>query len=591
MKQLSIFLSILIWSCSASKQASTGCPPPAKADTVTETVTITIPVTVPVHDTTVIRDTTVNTVFQQILVGFPLDTVHHIVKLAAGSDWQTVQAAVNYQQTHNGIKIMPAAGTYSMIFPVMATNIQGSDYGQAFLDIEGPVNAQNTPGNQCARFVSTFSDAPALLVQQCKGCTISNIIFEGNYLKSAHMGWMQIDTTHFADWADGTSRVNRTSPYCAICIDPFSQPRWYDSTKGYEMYPRLKPFYLPGMGQEGSTDVRITNCLITQFPVGVIVTPSMQANGEMVHLEKCSISSCMSAYAQTQAQSKANTVKDCMFWGNIHTIIDCAHWGFPRTDAVNFPWVDGVNVAGYNFQFCAGTPINFPTVFQRVYAEGLFRLCDFGGFPKGYPHNGQTLTRSGVMWRDCSIDFQTQQPGIPSPDFYVNCPGCVFDGCMLRIYNNESQTQRIVFADESAVFRDGVMGWPPVGARTDSTYNYPTIFDNLRLTGRTRYPALNSTAAVPAWETMIAVGQRTLVVDRGAAAGYFLDSASSRYFLYDQILANAPVSETISPGAWNPDEIVGQVIGVRGDTVYLGNVGPFHTGDVYPMFIDRIVQY
>ena len=131
-----------------------------------------------------------------------------------------------------------------------------------------------------------------------------------------------------------------------------------------------------------------------------------------------------------------------MFWDKIHTIIDGAHWGFPRGDGVTLPWVDKVNIAGFVYQLVCGFPVNFQTTFQRVYAEGLFKIGDFGASP-GVPNGGSTYwTRSGIVIRDSHFDFQTQGPGWPMPDFFVQGAGVEYEGTTLRIYNGDPATGR-----------------------------------------------------------------------------------------------------------------------------------------------------
>lgn len=597
MKYFIFLVLIFFLSYSVFKNSNSNPTVITKVDTVRVTVAVQVPY--PVHDT-ITKDSVIErTVFQPVLVGFPVDTSRHRIYLTTQktdtASWTAIQGAINYRQTHPGYSIELTAGNYYLPFPLMAAVVSsnGLNYDQAFLDIHGPVRARNTSAGQTANLIAEFDDMPLFILQKCKGCTIENLTMMGQYTKSYSFDYLSIDTLHFDQWKDNHCASNRTRVHTAIDIDPFSDPWYYmsDESGKYQMYPKLKNFYIAGMDQGGSTDVLIDNCLIQQFVVGILVSGGMQQNGELIHMEKNNIQGCISAIAQTQAQSKANTVKDGMTWGAVHTIIDCAHWGFSRGDAVSFPWVDGYNIAGYNYQFAAGTPINFTATFQRVYAEGIFRLCDFGGFPKAYPGNGPTLTRSGVIWRDCIVDFQTQQVGIPSPDFHINCAGCVFDDCLLRVYNNTiAETGRILFSDEGAMFRDGVLGTWPIAQRTDATYNLPTSFDNARIYSA-RWVIVNSRTNTHEWESQDYMGVKTLYIDRKTFNGYIIDfnqlAASNVYNLYDYLIAQDTVFETISPGAWTPNKFVGIVNRISADTIFFQNAGLYHTGDSVTLFIDR----
>jgi len=88
---------------------------------------------------------------------------------------------------------------------------------------------------------------------------------------------VQVDTLAFTEWSDNSVRNNTMSPYAGVVIDPFSDSAAYPSSS--DLYPGLHAYYPAGMNRSGSTDVRIEECSIANFIVGVMITPSNQQNG------------------------------------------------------------------------------------------------------------------------------------------------------------------------------------------------------------------------------------------------------------------------------------------------------------------------
>lgn len=490
-----------------------------------------VPIPVPVN----FMDT--GNIFGTIVV-YPTDT---------GDDWPNLQAAINWQAQHPGVMIKTVVGDYQLSRPLISANIQGGDYGQVKLDIEGPVNARNT--QKSTVFHYNAAGAFALGVQNCKGCTIKNINFIGQYEFPEYLNVLQIDTLLFSQWPDTVGGGSRTSPNAAICIDPFSDPGAYDGVR-YKMYAGLEGYYLPGMSQGGSTAIDISGCQITSFVVGVMITPSMQANGEMINITGNRIDNCKVSVAWSQAQSKANTISDFMSWGNVQTILDGVDYGFPRGDGSTAPMVDVMNIAGYTHQLLHATAQSFPITMKRVYAEGLYKI---GMVEAGI---------AGVHFDDWQIDFQNGIPGVPSPDFYYFGTNTTWTSCMLRLYNG-LPSQRIVLNSLNNVFRDGSIGSPPVCATLNPSqpsplFEHVTLYWNNGMLNRNDY------------DSLVYVGTIPMTIDKSTFTGYFL---KPRFPVGLGDVLTTPTQFLDFPGQSSQVGPAGFVTRISGDTVFVGNVG------------------
>lgn len=528
--------------------------------------------------------TMVKLIRDSVWLPLQLDTAKEI-RLAAvpGDNWSRLQSAINLCQL-TGCTIKLAAGTYFISQPLLVANwINGSEYGQSFVDIEGPTNARNTPAGACAVLRASFNDAPLFVLQQAKGCTIKNLMMIGQYTKSASFNYLQVDTLRFNDWLDGKCASNRSSPYAAVCIDPFSAIGYFDST--HTIYPRLATYYFPQMGRAGSTDVTIEGCNISCFVVGIMLTCAWQYNAEMITLRKSQINNCVSAFATTQAQAKMNVVEDCMFWGGVHTIIDGYNWGFGHGDGMTLPYVNRINIAGYNHELVSARPTNFQATFNEVYAEGLFKIGDFGpSTAAGMSGATAYYTRSGVVISNSMFDFQTQDKGIPYPDFFIQGEGVNFIGTTLRIYNGNPATGRLIFVDNLMTFRDGVFGLPPVIQKIIPTNGPRPLLLNMR-DYNNPYIKLTDTSR---FFTQGGIGGRRLTVDRIAFNGYLLDP-SRQLKLYDFLLTSRVNDEGIVSPVLNLAYPIGVVSSITGDTVRFENMGMgWHNGDSTTVYFDRL---
>jgi hypothetical protein len=488
----------------------------------------------------------------------------------SGDSYPELQRAIdNYINTGTGwLLLMP--GVYRISHPLIAAKIvptgYGNDYGQVSLRMEGTAFAKNAPGKYTAHIVPTYNNTFALGIQKGKGCIISNISFEGQYTKPSSLGVLDIDTLPFAKWSDGKAADNRSAPYAGIVIDPFSSKDNYDGVT-YKMYEGLQDRYLPVMSHGGSTAIQITGCSFQNFVVGVMVTPSMTYNAEEIDCIDCSISNCRSAYAFSQAQSKANTISRLQVWGGVHTILDGAHWGFHHSDGAICPMVDVVNIAGTVHQLLFAGAYSFPITIKRVYAEGLFKI----GWADAYTH---------VHFQDCQIDFQNGNPGVPTPDVYFFGRGVIWDNCMLRIYNGGDNCVRLVWNSPDNFFIGGSLSAPPVVnpvappklQSTQMYYKGPHF--------------LNTNKAD--YDTVFRVSAEAEVrCDRSRFKGTVTGVAGVR--VGDVLLTEKENDEEKAlNGGINKQYPLGFVTAVSGNTVTLQNMGMGIRDGRYPVWVSRL---
>ena len=385
----------------------------------------------------------------------------------ATDDGPAIQKGIDYilhKNTSERTLYFPP-GNYKISRPLIIAKLVGSAYQHSTITLQGPANSKVIAAG-FARISPTFNNTFAIGIQLGKGVLIKDLAIEGQFTFPHSLNPIGVDTLSFTEWTDRSARDNQVSPYAGIVIDPFSDAAAYPNPS--DMYPGLRAYYPAGLGRGGSSNVQILGCSIQNFIVGVMITPSRQQNGELIDVIDCDISYNKVAYAMGQAQSKECHVTRLKCWGATHTVFDNANFGIRQGDGANCPLVDGVNIAGNVKQLCNIHAASFSGVFRNVYAEGLFRLGYIGGY-------------AALSFEDCQIDFSTQDPGIPYPDFYILGSGAAFHDCMLRLYPGVPGA-RLVLSGTNDHFDGGVTNAPPIAVNLDNNgiYSNPS-FQNMTM--------------------------------------------------------------------------------------------------------------
>ena len=500
-----------------------------------------------------------------------IDNTLHSITLApmpdGGDNYPQLQWAINRSQTQAGWKIFLTAGNYPIYSPLIVYARNGADYGQSYVWLEGPSDAINTPS--CAT-IQDFSNVFALGIQQGKGCTIKNIQFIGGYTRSYSFSPLQIDTLPPALWQDSIHSFNRSSPYAAIVIDPFSDPQYYDSAAGTQMYRGLSSFYLPGMSPAGSTAITITGCGIYEFVVGVMVTPSHQANAEMINFTHSQITGNAFGYAFSQSQSKVNLVSDIMDWGGTYCIFDGVRFGIAGGDGAICPMIDGMNIAGFNHEFIEHYAAAFPVTIKRIYAEGLFMI-------------GYLNAPMGADLQDWQIDFP-QQHGQPSPGVVLTGNNITFNADAFRVYNGSSLYNRLCLFGYNMTFNNGIFGCPPaMGNIVDGQIAVPgyPVFNRVL-----DYYCGTSMDGTDTWDHITALGYRQVHYNPDFT-GYVIGADTTQLSPNDLIVAPAYAKSYYS--TWVDNYCIGYVDHFHGDTTFLAVMGYGLTNDSsYIIYLDKM---
>jgi len=559
---------LLFFSCAASQQAAV-CPPPT---ILHDSVRVPIPTITYefLYDTVIkYKDTA------YVTLPIKHDTVPRIIKAdsalpfvvlrpdPSGDSYALLQGAIdNYIATGVGWPLL-LPGEYQISRPLLACKIVDGQYKQVSLRLEGAVFAKNTPAQYTARITAMFTDGFALGIQQGKGCVISNISFAGQYYKAATLDVLQIDTLPFAAWGDGVCSINRSSPYGGIVIDPFGAKESYDTD--HLMYRGLEDHYLPGAGRAGSTAIKITGCSFERFVAPILITPSVQQNGEEIDVEDCSVQNCITAYSFTQAQSKANTISRMQIWGGVRTILDGGDFGWRHSDGATCPMVDVMNIAGYNHELINCGSYTFPITLKRVYAEGLFKIGFAGGF-------------AGTHFQDFQIDFQNGFVGLPTPDFYCSGDGIVWDNCLLRIYNGGALS-RLFWHDRNDVFKGGSISGAPV---VDGANRPPRFEHTWSYYGPKEF--FDGTAGSDWDTTFLAASFCNVRCDRSTFNGLAIGVQGVK--AGDDLFTQRNNDEAALQ-KFNTRYPIGKVVAVAGDTVYLQNMGMGIRDGAYPVWANR----
>ncbi len=563
MKKL-IAIAILFTACASTKPTPPSpvvTPPvvvtPPPEDTVylpSKTDTVYLPGKIVVRDSAVLMHDTLPVVINR-------DSVGGLIPDPSGDNWAQLQAILSAN-----LPLRLGRYNYPYSKPLVVANLVNGGYRQSWCSIRGVASAKNAPIAFTSNLIPAFSNAPAIILQQCKGCEIKDINIIGRYTFPGSLSEVQIDTLTFAQWDDGTCRTNNTSPYAGIAIDPFSDPADFGGVDS--MYPGLSQYYLPGMNQSGSTAVKITGCSITSFIAGIILAPGFQENGEEIDITDCSIHNCRSAICPTNAQQKSNRIQGLQVWGGVHTIIDCSRYGAHRGDGSICPVIDGVNIAGFNHQFINYFSGSHPGSARNVYAEGLYKI-GFAGGPAGFNFD------------NCQFNLQLPDVGVPFPDFVVA-------GGIMTLTNTEIRTygdsMRIILNTIGSIFHWGTITNPPVCINQEMPPAYPrATFDNVSmyLSGA----LLNGNG----YDSLVVIGTAILTVNPDFTGYLHLYSPAgiTSNKAGDLLITQHPYGDDYPQyggpiGSMEyPVGVVTGIGGTFGDTIYLRHIGQgLHTGDI-----------
>jgi pectate lyase-like protein len=381
-------------------------------------------------------------------------------------DWYAIQKAITYAGNTSGISnvVFPAA-TYSISQPLIVYKMIAGIYYGVTVNMIGQSNVKDAAGGN-AIIAPTFNNTFALGFQQAKGCHVQNLWFQGQFTLPNTFTNVQIDTLPASAWDDGSARQDVYSPYAAIVIDPFSDSNSYISTA--DMYPGLHSYCPAGMSKSGSTDIEISNCRIINFVVGIIITPSLQQNGEMINVIDCQLGGNKVGYATCQAQSKDNWLIRTMCWGGTYTIVDNVTYAHSALGGGSVH-VSGANIAGQVHQFCNIYNKIFKSTVDNVYSESLFKI--------GYTNGGF----AGIQFTGCDFNFTTAGIGVPYPDYFIApATNVTFKDCKLNMYTGPSNIRMLLTG--SIYMEGGSLNAPPLSyLNVSNSASFQPVYKNVAM--------------------------------------------------------------------------------------------------------------
>lgn len=265
-----------------------------------------------------------------------------------------VRFPYGYYVTSNGllIKSVQPVGQQT---PFTQLTLMGEVSGY---DADGAIGA--TSGINC-----NHTDNFAIGVQRGKGCVIENLVIRGRNFQD--LTFAQVIAGGTA-WVINGCRDHQVSPYSAIVIDPFGQSSVPEGSR----YPRFTSYYTE-INNGGSTDIRINNCVIWGFVVGVCISPSgTQQNAELIKVDNCTIERGVRSCVTTgNTQTRTVWVRNFRCWGSTECVIDSVRYGGGGAAAE----LIGANIAGgvkyLTLNATAGIPY---AKFTDVYAESLYAI-------------------------------------------------------------------------------------------------------------------------------------------------------------------------------------------------------------------------
>lgn len=341
-----------------------------------------------------------------------------------------------------------APGEYRIDRPLILHRAQGSQ--PVSVSIVGECSPLSAGYARGVQIIASFNDAPAIIIQGGVDVELRNLVIQGPAQGTGALtrafDHLQEDLAGKTDvYVAGNPRDNRSSPHAGVCIDPF-----HPSLAESDRYPRAElavEYTQPGLVV--SRHVRIADCLITGFLVGVCVTPCGQDPDESlagvpilmmtnsrIDGNKVSVS--------TGTRRRILLARCSLFGAKIG--LDCAGYSGPAP-APGQPWpygacpsMQGGNVGAMRYLLRVGATGAHAT-FSGVFGESLLSLGQVGAAGAGTDPI-DSLTFSG-----CTFKMMTSQgaekddsdppqplPQVPAMNAHlINQALLTFNGCFLKV--------------------------------------------------------------------------------------------------------------------------------------------------------------
>jgi hypothetical protein len=315
-------------------------------------------------------------------------------------------------------------------------------YGYVSIILKGTDSSRLSTISTKIRFSNP--DAFGIGVQLGKGVICRGLHIQGPFIRLFGSDLKAFTETKLADYSVGTGcRDSQFSPCTGFIID---YARGTVPPDGG--FPGLD-IYRGGDSVEGSTCIKLENCAVTNWVVGVGVS----INGRTLNADSCVFTHCTIEankvdFAFGQDQTKNCVVDNIQITADTHTVFDNRSYG-SGTGAP--PKIHHLTIAGkVNQVFNIDTSGRFGFYAHGIYGETLFRL----GTILGKPTIIEDLQFNAALINEFSGI-------IGAPDLYAHMNNVTFLGGHMRHYDNLN-TKRIHMAATNCNFIGVNFDTPPL---------------------------------------------------------------------------------------------------------------------------------
>jgi hypothetical protein len=357
--------------------------------------------------------------FTNLIMGQTVLSVKNFGATGNGTtdDWFAVQKTVDTAIANNINTVLSPTGIYRMGQALIMYRWDGTDYKFFTLEFKGESSFWQAGNTRGTRFI--FSDPNSFCIgfQRAKGLKIDRILVQGPFQPPTipAPAWYHLKEHEFTD---GVTRDSPQSACVAIAGDPFSYKLPADGG-----YPSNHQMYngLPSAG--GSTGVEITDVSLGNVIAGYCSSINgITLNSEITLIDKIQVRDCRYGIAGTQAQEKANIVRNFACWGNVYCPIKIGgvlgagtpgNWKF-----------QGLNMAGGTRKLISlNSGGYFATHLEDVFAEIVFNIEWSSGV-------GGSLTSS-----ELGFAYPSEVSGT-HPQAHISGSGITYRDTILRIYGS-----------------------------------------------------------------------------------------------------------------------------------------------------------
>lgn len=335
-------------------------------------------------------------------------------------DTVALQNAIDFALARQKILFLPT-GRYKITSSLIIGPWTGTSWALGWASVTFTGETYAYAALKGSEILPTFNDRPAISIQNARGVIIQNIMITGQNTIDTAIAANYSLMMNEATFITGGARDSRYSPYAAICIDPFSQTVPPDGG-----YPGMTAYYTATAA--GSSKVIIDNVSISNFVVGIMITPNgVTANAEDIYFRACSVSYCKVSLAVGQSQSRAVSWQggDAAF---CYYGFDTRSYGLQQGVLPN---IDGANMSG-KYLFNVAPNFGTPPAIQNIHAESFASIGSF--YSPATSQQPVTFVSCGFAFADWSVGGLTRAY---ADSVYSSTAPTKFIGCAFinNVYN------------------------------------------------------------------------------------------------------------------------------------------------------------